>query len=129
MNQQKKERKQREGSGRPVALPAEWLEEYIENLVDESVLEHRDDVEFKETIQNARRKLEVPMPAGMPCKTRGREYRETCSAPGVCKTKYACIVEADKSTRKRLEGTPHKGHEDHIAGKGINSLNHHNLVH
>ena len=42
---------------------------------------------------------------------------------------HACIVEADESTRKRLEGTPHKDHEDYIAGKGINSLNHYNLVH
>ena len=43
-------------------------------------------------------------------------------------TEYACIVEADGSARKRLEGTLHKDHEDHIAGKGINSLNHYNLV-
>ena len=69
------------------------------------------------------------MPAAMPCKTRGREYRETCSAPAIRKTKYACIVEADESTRKRTEGTLHKDHEDHIAGKGINSLNHYNFVH
>ena len=35
--------------------------------------------------------------------------------------KYACIVEAGESTRKRVEGTKilHIGHEDHIAGKGI----------
>ena len=51
-----------------------------------------------------------------------RRYRETCGAPGVCKTKYACTVEADESTRKLLEGTLHKGHEDHIAVRGINSL-------
>ena len=63
------------------------------------------------------------MPAAMPCKTR-REERF-----GKCKTKYACIVEADESTRKRMEGTLHKGHEGHIAGKGINSLSHYNLVH
>ena len=43
-------------------------------------------------------------------------------------TKYACIVEAGESTRKRLERTPHKDHEDHIVGKGTNSLNHCNLV-
>ena len=41
----------------------------------------------------------------------------------------ACIVEADESTRKRLEGTLPKHHEHHIAGKGSNSLNHYNLVH
>ena len=34
-----------------------------------------------------------------------------------------------KPTRKRLEGTFHKDHEDYAAGKGVNSLNHYNLVH
>ena len=87
------------------------------------------DEELKETIHHARRNLQVPMPAATPCKTRGREYKETCSVPGTCKTKYACIAEADESTRKRKEGTPHEDHEDHIAGKRINSLNHYNLVH
>ena len=43
-------------------------------------------------------------------------YRETCSVTENCKTKYACIVEAHESTRKRVEGTLHKVHEDHIAG-------------
>ena len=28
-----------------------------------------------------------------------------------------------------MEGSPHKNHEDHIAGKGDNSLQHKNLVH
>ena len=51
------------------------------------------DEEIKETIhKNARRKLEVPMPAPMPCKIRGRKYRETCSTSDTRKTKYACIV-------------------------------------
>ena len=65
----------------------------------------------------------------MPCKIRGKKYKETCRTPGGRKTKYACIVEADESTRKRLEGTLQKDHEENIAGKGINSLNHYNLVH
>ena len=88
-----------------------------------------EDAEFKETTENARRKLEVAMPVAILCKIRGRKYKDTCRTPDVPKTNYACIVEADESTRKRLEGTLHKDHEDHIAGKGINSLNHHNLVH
>ena len=45
------------------------------------------------------------------------------------KTKYACIVEADEPTRKRLEGCLHKYYEDYNARKRINSLNHYNLVH
>ena len=28
-----------------------------------------------------------------------------------------------------MEGSLHKNHEDHIAGKGSNSLQHYNLVH
>ena len=43
--------------------------------------------------------------------------RETCRTPDARKTKYACIVEADESTRTRLEDSLHKDHEDHIAGK------------
>ena len=74
-------------------------------------------------MKNGSRKLEVPLPAALPCKTQSDKYRETCSVERKCKTKYACIVEADESTRKRMEESLHKYHEDHIAGKGINSLN------
>ena len=52
------------------------------------------------------------------------QYGETCSCSGTPKTTYACIVEADESTTKRLEGTLHEDHEDRIAGKGIISLSH-----
>ena len=45
------------------------------------------------------------------------------------KTKHACIVEAHESTRKRLDFTPPKDHEDHIAGEGYNLISHYNLVH
>ena len=54
---------------------------------------------------------------------------ETCRNIGKHKTKYVCIVDADESMRIRLEGVPHRYHEDHISAKGINSLNHYNLVH
>ena len=37
-----------------------------------------DDEEFKDIMKNARRKLEIPMPAGMPCKLQRDKYRETC---------------------------------------------------
>ena len=65
----------------------------------------------------------------MPCKISGRKYKETCRTPDARKTKYACIVQASESTRKRLEGTLDKDHEDNIAGKRMNSLSHYNLVH
>ena len=64
----------------------------------------------------------------MPCKLQHDKYMETCHTVEVHKTKYACIVEVDESMRARMEGSPHKNHEDHIAGKGLNSLSHYNLV-
>ena len=45
------------------------------------------------------------------------------------KTKFACILEADESTRMRMGNSIHHYHQDHIAGKGENSLHHYNLVH
>ena len=46
------------------------------------------------------------------------------------KTKFACILlEADESTRMRMGNSIPHHHEDHIAGKGENSLQHYNLVH
>ena len=87
------------------------------------------DEEFKDIMKNARRKLEIPMPAAMLCKTPINSSGETYRGIGKNKTKYACVVEADEATRIRLEGVPHRYHEDHIAAKGIHSLSHYNFVH
>ena len=76
-----------------------------------------DDEEFKRFMKNARRKLEIPMPAAMPCRLQHNKHRETCRTVGQHKTKYACIVEADDCMRIRMEGSQNKNHEDHIAGK------------
>ena len=40
----------------------------------------------------------------------------------------ACIVDTHESTRKRLQSSLPKDHEDHIAGKGYNSISHYTLV-
>ena len=45
------------------------------------------------------------------------------------KPKFACILEASESTTMRLEESLPEYHEDHIAGKGDNSLQHYNFVH
>ena len=39
------------------------------------------------------------------------------------------ILEANESTRMRMGNSIPSNHEDHIAGKGENSLQHYNLVH
>ena len=85
--------------------------------------------EFKDIIENARRKWEIPMSAAMLCKLQRGQYRETCRTIGEHKTKCACTAEATESLRRRMEGSPHQNHEDHIAGKGMNPLSRYNLVH
>ena len=80
------------------------------------------DEESKLTMKAARRKLEVPMPAAMPCKIPTKSSGETHRSIGQRKTKYACVVDADKCTKPRLEGAGHKPHQDHITVKGMNSV-------
>ena len=71
------------------------------------------------------------MPCKMGTRKRFKELRETVASGDTHpqkKTKYACIVEAHESTRKRLGSTLPRNHDDHIAEKGHNSLTHYNLV-
>ena len=86
-----------------------------------------EDKEFKETIKNARKKLETSVAPAMPCKI----MKKNCGSGGSnkIKTKLACILETDESTRMRIGNSIPHHHEDHIAGKGENSLQHYNLVH
>ena len=85
-----------------------------------------DPEEFKETVKNARKKLETSVAPAMPCK-----IMKNCGsgASNKIKTKLACILVADESTRMRMGNSIPHHHEDHIAGKGENSLQHYNLVH
>ena len=86
-----------------------------------------EDKEFKETIKNARKKLETSVAPAMPCKI----MKKNCGSGGSnkIKTKLACILEADEPTRQRMGNSLPNHHEDRIAGKGDNSLQHYNLVH
>ena len=79
-----------------------------------------EDKKFKETIKNARKKLETSFAPAMPCKI----VKKNCASGGL-----ACILEAGESTRMRMGNSEPHNHEDHIAGKGENSLQHYNLVH
>ena len=86
-----------------------------------------EDKEFKETIKNARKKLETSVAPAMRCKI----MKKNCGSGGSnkIKTRFACILEADESTRMRMGNSIPNHHEDHIAGKGENSLQHYILVH
>ena len=85
-----------------------------------------EDTEFKETIKNARKKLETSVAPAIPCK-----ILKNCGsgASNKIKTKLACILEADESARTRMGNSMPHYHQDHVAGKGENSLQHYNLVH
>ena len=80
-----------------------------------------EDTEFKETIKNARKKLETSVAPAKPCK-----IMKNCGsvASNKNKTKLACILEANESTRMRMGNSIPHNHEDHIEGKGENSLQH-----
>ena len=83
--------------------------------------------EFKETFKNARKKLETSIAPAMPSKIMKKNCGNGVS--NKIKTRLACILETDESTRLRMEESLPNYHEDHIAGKGDNSLQHYNLVH
>ena len=86
-----------------------------------------EDKEFKETIKNAREKLETSVAPTMPCKI----MKKNCGsgASNKIKTRLVCILEAGESTRLRMGESLPNHHEDHVAGKGVNSLQHYNFVH
>ena len=89
-----------------------------------------EDKEFKETIKNARKKLETPVAPAMPCKiSKNNQNWENRGKSTETKSKLACILEADESTRLHMGESFPNHHEDLIAGKGDNSLQHYNLVH
>ena len=88
-----------------------------------------EDKEFKETIKNARKRLETPMAPAMPCKIIKNNKNCGSGAFNKMKTKFACIQEASESTRLRMGESLPTHHEDHIAGKGNSSLQHFFLVH
>ena len=63
-----------------------------------------EDKELKETIKNARKKLETPMAPAMPCKTsKNSQHGVTRGKSNEFKSKFACILKASESTRLRME--------------------------
>ena len=87
-------------------------------------------MEFKEPMKNARKKLETPMAPAKPCKTSKKcKHGETRGKTNEFKSKLSLILKASESTRLRMEESLPNYHEDHIAGKGDNSLQHYHLVH
>ena len=70
------------------------------------------------------------MAPATPCKTcKKNKHGETRGKSNEIKSKLACILEASESTRLRMGESLPNHHENHIAGKGDNSLQHKIMVH
>ena len=69
------------------------------------------------------------MAPAMPCKIVKNNKNCRSGASNKVKSKVACILEASESTGLRMGESSPTHHEDYIAGKGANSLQHYNLVH
>ena len=82
---------------------------------------------IQKTIKNARKKLETSVAPVMLCKIMKKNGGS--GASNKIKTRLACILEANEPTRLRMGSSVPNHHEDHIAGKGENSLQHFILVH
>ena len=82
------------------------------------------DKEFKETIKNAREKLETSVAPAMPSKTSKKsKHGETRGKTNKSNQNLCvCVLEASESTRLRMGESLPNYHEDHIAGKGDKSL-------
>ena len=79
---------------------------------------------------SARKKLETSVAPAVPGKI--SKNNQSCGngdKSNKIKSKLACILEASESTRLRMGESLPNHHEDHVAGKGDNSLLHYNLVH
>ena len=86
------------------------------------------DEEYKDITKNARRKLKTSKAAAMPCK-KGRFLKHAHGKPLFQKQKKPRHLEAHESTRQRVESVTKRMHEEHVAGKGHDSVLHYNLVH
>ena len=74
--------------------------------------------ESKETIKNARNKLETSVAPAMPCEIiKSNKNCVSGEKSNKNKTKLACILEASESARLRMGESLGTHHEDHIAVK------------
>ena len=92
------------------------------------------DEDDKDTIKNARR-YQWQLRCHAKRAFSRASIRETVgsktekSKASEAKTRFSCIAEAHDSTRQRIESVTTRIHEEHIAGKGDNSVLHCGLVH
>ena len=87
-----------------------------------------DDMEFK---KNTREELESSMESALSCKVQnlGHEKLVAKTNPTLADRNMHTSWKPTNLRESALERTQQEDHEDRIAGKGVNSLSHHTLVH
>ena len=88
-----------------------------------------EDMEFKDTMKNARKKLEVPLESAMPRKNCYSEGETRCTQDNSRKTRHACIIGSPRINETRISKTEARDHEDLSGYKGFTSFTHCNSVH
>ena len=83
--------------------------------------------EFKETIKNARKKLETSVAPAMPCKIMA--FNCGSGGSGKIETRLACVLGAGGSAGLRVEGSLPGRRGGRFGREGDDSLQHYNLVH
>ena len=76
-----------------------------------------DNMEFKDTMKNARKTFELPMESAMSCKVQktGHEQTRCENISNTRRSRYARILEANEQTRTRISKIEARGHADLIA--------------
>ena len=69
-----------------------------------------DDEEIQNSMKNAGRKLEIPIPAAMPCKTPTNCRGETCRNIGKKQDQICLYWRCRRIYEKKIEGVPHRCH-------------------
>ena len=84
--------------------------EYLHSIKNTGKNLTPNDEEVKVTIKAARRKLEVPMPAAMPCKIPIKSSGEAHRSIGKRKTKYVCRREHETKGRRSCTQMSSRSH-------------------
>ena len=81
-------------------------------------IDPEDKEQFKETMKNARKKMETSVAPAMHCKTsKNSQHVGTCGKSNEIKSKLACIWEASAATRLRMGESLPNHHEDKLQEK------------
>ena len=88
-----------------------------------------DDVEFKDTMKNARKKSEVPLESAVPCKIDTKRGETRSTKRHLSEGKIRMYHRSPRVHENANWNDSIQNHKALIAEKGFNSMSHHNFAH